>query len=103
MIEEGSVRLDITKPGDFPTRLDMSMYQWAAGHGFSDDLAQAATCFFTNAVVGRDHDEVGMHYFLDYVKSGLGFMSIASEGKDGAQSLKIRQGVSFCCFSRLQY
>ncbi|KAL6693530.1 hypothetical protein J3F84DRAFT_401430 [Trichoderma pleuroticola] len=54
-----------------------------------------ATCrFLCSAVVGREPEDVGAHYFLDYIKSCYGYMSVVSEGDDGAQSLKIKTGTS---------
>jgi monoamine oxidase len=77
------------------------METWAESKGFTDPVGKAAMKFFTSAVVGRDPHEMGMHYFLDYIKSGGGFLSIATEGDDGAQSLKIKQG-TFELFSFIQ-
>lgn len=68
------------------------METWAQSKGLSDPVGKHAVKFFTSAVVGRDPEEIGMHYFLDYIKSGGGFISIATEGEAGAQSLKIKQG-----------
>ncbi|OQV06317.1 hypothetical protein CLAIMM_10901 [Cladophialophora immunda] len=93
-IDGGSQDIDIHKFNEFPTNLDVSMETWSESKGLSDDLSKAAMKFFTSAVVGRDPAEIGMHYFLDYIKSGGGFISIATEGEDGAQSLKIKQGTS---------
>jgi monoamine oxidase len=94
-IEGGCQDIDIRKFSEFPTNLDVSMETWAASRGLSDTFGQASMTFFTTAVVGRDPAEIGMHYFLDYIKSGRGFISIATEGEDGAQSLKIKQGKQF--------
>lgn len=91
-IDSDLEKFDIRKVDQFPTNLDVSMETWADGKGLSDEVGKAAIKFFTSAVVGRDPQEMGMHYFLDYIKSGGGFMSIATEGDDGAQSLKIKQG-----------
>ncbi|KAL6247137.1 hypothetical protein RBB50_005480 [Rhinocladiella similis] len=94
-IEPDLEKVDIHKVEDFPGNLDMSMETWAQTKGLTDPvLAKPAVKFFTSAVVGRDPEEVGMHYFLDYIKSGGGFISIATEGEAGAQSLKIKQGTS---------
>ncbi|KAH0847348.1 hypothetical protein AYO21_03741 [Fonsecaea monophora] len=94
LIDGGGQDINIHKTDEFPTNLDVSMDTWSESKGFSDDLTKSAVKFFTSAVVGRDPAEMGMHYFLDYVKSGGGFMSLATEGEAGAQSLKIKQGTS---------
>lgn len=59
-------------------------------------LAPWPASFMRNLVsslVGREAGEVGLHYILDYIKSGGGVISLASEGKWGAQSLKVKQGM----------
>ncbi|KIY02166.1 uncharacterized protein Z520_02304 [Fonsecaea multimorphosa CBS 102226] len=94
VLEGGIQNIDIRKINEFPTNLDVSMDTWSESQGLSDDVGKAAMKFFTSALVGRDPAEIGMHYFLDYVKSGGGFISLATEGEDGAQSLKIKQGTS---------
>ncbi|OCT46152.1 amine oxidase [Cladophialophora carrionii] len=94
VVDAGCKDIDIHKSGEFPSNLDVSFETWAASRGLSDTLGKSAMTFFTSAVVGRDSSEIGMHYFLDYVKSGGGFMSLATEGEYGAQSLKIKQGTS---------
>lgn len=92
-IESDLERVDINKIETFPGNLDMSMETWAQTKGLTDPVvSKPALKFFTSAVVGRDPEEIGMHYFLDYIKSGGGFISIATEGEAGAQSLKIKQG-----------
>jgi monoamine oxidase len=85
-------KFDIRRVGDFPTNLDVSMETWANSKGLTEPIGKGLVKMFTSAVVGRDPHEMGMHYFLDYIKSGGGFVSIATEGEDGAQSLKIKQG-----------
>jgi monoamine oxidase len=102
VIDTGCQDIDIYKFSEFPTNLDVSIETWAASKGLSDTLGKAAMTFFTSAVVGRDPSEIGMHYFLDFVKSCGGFMSLATEGEYGAQSLKIKQGEnSMPCFAPL--
>lgn len=91
-IEPELDRVDIHKPEGFPTKFDVSMESWAESRGLTDARGKAILRLFTSAVVGRDPHEMSMHYFLDYIKSGGGFVSVASEGEVGAQSLKIKQG-----------
>lgn len=69
------------------------MAEWVAQKGLADNPAVRATCsLLTTAVVGREPEDVGAHYFMDYLKSCFGYWSIVSEGDDGAQSLKIKTG-----------
>lgn len=46
------------------------------------------------AWVGRELYECGIHYILDYVKLAGGLASINTDGPDGAQALKTKQGTS---------
>ena len=94
VVESGCENIDIHKFDEFPTNLDVSVEIWADSKGLSDTGGKAAITFFTGAVVGQDASEIGIHYFLDYIKSGGGFISIASEGEEGAQSLRIKEGKS---------
>lgn len=84
--------INIHKPTEISANLDTSLDKWGESKGLTDKRVRDTLKFFSSAVVGRDPHEIGSHYFLDYIKSGGGFISIASEGPDGAQSLKIKQG-----------
>ncbi|KEF62510.1 uncharacterized protein A1O9_00483 [Exophiala aquamarina CBS 119918] len=86
--------VNIHKPTKIAANLDTSLEKWGESKGLVDETARDALKFFSTAVVGRAPHEIGSHYFLDYIKSGGGFISIASEGLDGAQSLKVKQGTS---------
>jgi monoamine oxidase len=84
--------INIHKPTEISENLDTSLEKWGESKGLTDNTARDALKFFSSALVGRDPHEIGSHYLLDYVKSGGGFISLATEGPDGAQSLKIKQG-----------
>ena len=84
--------INIRKFDDIPASLDTSLETWGDNKGLVGETLRDTLKFFSGAVVGRDPHEIGSHYFLDYIKSGGGFLSIATEGPDGAQSLKIKQG-----------
>jgi monoamine oxidase len=84
--------INIHSPTQVSASLDISLEAWGVKKGLTDETVRDALRFFSMAVVGREPQEVGSHYFLDYVKSGGGFLSLATEGPDGAQSLKIKQG-----------
>lgn len=46
----------------------------------------------STALVGREPEEIGMHYLLDYIGSGGGVESLATDDEQGAQYLKIKNG-----------
>lgn len=84
--------INIHKPTQISASLDTSLDVWGDNRGLKDEMVRDALKFISSAIVGREPQEVGSHYFLDYLKSGGGFLSLATEGPDGAQSLKIKQG-----------
>jgi len=92
-IESDMDSINIHSPTKIAASLDTSLEKWGESKGLVDETAKKALKFLSSALVGRDPHEIGSHYFLDYVKSGGGFISIASEGPDGAQSLKVKQGM----------
>jgi monoamine oxidase len=55
------------------------------------ELSAASLC---RANVGREPEEVGIHYWSDYVKSGGGLRSLVSDDEHGAQHLFIKEGTS---------
>ena len=88
----GAEARDIRKWDDFPADEDVSFSEWISQKGLKDPFIDALSMHLTSAVVGRDPEEVGTHYLLDYIKSAGGYGSVVSEGDLGAQSLKIKQG-----------
>jgi monoamine oxidase len=84
--------LNIRKWDDFPQDEDITFAEWVAEQGCTGEYVQAWANFLTIAIVGRESNVVGAHYFLDYVKSGMGYISLMTEGEMGAQSLKIKKG-----------
>lgn len=91
-MEQEQSKVEITRPGQFPTSSDISVEDWLEQSAFSQ-FTKDFMRFFVSALVGREAREVGLHYIMDYIKSGGGYNSLASEGEHGAQSLKIKQGV----------
>ncbi|KAH8900745.1 putative mao-A [Thozetella sp. PMI_491] len=94
-IETTTASMDIHRWEDFPEDQDVSFAEWLAQKDLWHDPAiKSFSSFLTAAVVGREPDEVGAHYFLDYIKSGGGYISLTTEGEMGAQSLKVKNGTS---------
>ncbi|KAJ5698462.1 hypothetical protein N7462_000467 [Penicillium macrosclerotiorum] len=86
--------LDIRKWSDFAPEEDITLAEWVSHLGCTGDYVQSIASHFCSAILGRGSDVVGAHYFLDYVKSGMGFLSLVTEGEMGAQSLKVKKGTS---------
>ncbi|KAI9154862.1 putative flavin-containing monoamine oxidase A [Paramyrothecium foliicola] len=85
----------IRKFDEFPKDEDVTVAQWVAEAGFWDHPHLKATVgSLTRILVGREPEEIGAHYFFDYIKSGGGLADLGSEGKTGAQSLKIKEGTT---------
>lgn len=93
LINDAVKRSHIRNSSAFPEKEDVSMLDWVALKGFPKDaVIQSLLSQLTSSIVGREPDEVGAHYFFDYVNSGLGLESLLTEGADGAQSLMIEEG-----------
>lgn len=85
--------IDINDTSIYPTGEDMSVAEWAKKRqlGATGERAAAALC---RANVGREAEEVSIHYWADYVKSGGGLRSLVSDDEYGAQNLFIKEGTS---------
>ena len=90
-LEEELSRVDINNTGAFPTSSDMFVEEWMQSKGFSK-ITQDILRYGIAALVGREAREVGLHYIVDYIKSGGGLLSLFSVDEHGAQSLQIKQG-----------
>ena len=83
--------LDINNTTTYPTEKDVSALEWTRQKNLGAFSLQAIRSI-TTAMVGREPHEVGIHYLLDYIKSGGGFSSLASDDDKGAQQLFLREG-----------
>lgn len=72
----------------------MVFSKWAVSKGFTSDKSRQLIDHICRAMVGRDADQVGAHYMLDYIKSGKGIVSLSTEDQYGAQYLKVKPGKS---------
>lgn len=97
-IHEGASHSDIRKWDTFPANEDLSFIDWVKMKGVdtSNPIIRALCSNMASAIVGREPEEIGAQYFLDYIQSGFGYQSIVSEGEMGAQSLKIKTGMLHC-------
>jgi monoamine oxidase len=89
-----SEALDI-RDFNFVENEDVTVEQWVRKTGlWEQPQARGLAMRLTTSIVGREPREVGIHYFLDYIKSGYGLISLITEGKLGAQSRKIKEGAT---------
>lgn len=90
-VEARCASVDINDTKSFPAAEDINVEEWLQNSSY-DPFTKDFMRFFVRALVGREARDCGLHYILDYIKSGGGYLSLASEGEIGAQSLKIKQG-----------
>ncbi|OJD11809.1 hypothetical protein AJ78_07491 [Emergomyces pasteurianus Ep9510] len=91
--------IDIRKFHDFPKSEDVTFADWVAQLGCTGEHVQALANHFSSALIGRGSKDIGAHYFLDYIKSGLGFSSLVTDDKMGAQNLRVKNGTSEIAYS----
>lgn len=100
-IEEGYKLFELENPLESPPELDISVEDWVKQSCGDNELSNDLGRHLVAALVGREVGEVGIHFILDYLKSCGGVDAVGGEGELGAQSLKIRQGMSHVSVSWL--
>ncbi|OJD19123.1 hypothetical protein AJ78_00909 [Emergomyces pasteurianus Ep9510] len=85
--------LDINNTSVYPAANDVSCEEWVKRNKFGA-YAEKAIGGICRAMVGREPSEVGIHYMMDYIKSGGGFKSLTTDDEGGSQSLFIKEGTS---------
>lgn len=76
---------------------DMALSEWAKKHGLLEGTDEwAFFAFFLQSLLGVEPGEVSALYFLDYIQSGMGVDSLGSDGPNGAQFMRTRQGRDSC-------
>ncbi|VUC21062.1 unnamed protein product [Clonostachys rosea] len=94
-VSEAAAAVNITYWKDFPEEQDVTVTEWVSRLEYGNSShARGLTGHLTRALVGREPHEIGIHYLLDYIESGLGLESLNSEDEGGAQYLKIKQGTT---------
>lgn len=93
IVDTACQKVDIHDTQNFPANLDISLDKWAEAQGLSDESSKDGLKFFVYTILSRDLGDIGLHYFLDYIKSGGNFKSFALDTEKGAQHLKIKQGM----------
>ncbi|KAF2479237.1 hypothetical protein BDY17DRAFT_258108 [Neohortaea acidophila] len=103
LFEETCQKIDIQNPVASGLRIradldKLTFEQWLRSHGpFHEDVINALAVG-TRAMLGVEPSELSALYFLDYCKSGGGYMLMRSDTKNGGQYLRIAQGTQ--SFSR---
>jgi monoamine oxidase len=92
-LEIASKKIDLRDFKSFSQEEDVTVSEWLSTKGLYDTtLLRGVARFLTTAWVGREPEECGIHYVLDYIKSAGGLASINVDGPGGAQELKVREG-----------
>lgn len=90
-LEAAQTETDLHNVGKHDPAKDTTWDEWVRAQQFTP-YARDFLLHFVRVMVCREPEEVGAHYALDYIKSGLGFDSLNFEGPQGAQSLKVKEG-----------
>ncbi|KAJ4251850.1 hypothetical protein NW762_011147 [Fusarium torreyae] len=87
-------RTDIENPhlGSDAEELDSLTALEFANKVFGGSLAGLLVTTLTRALLGVEADELSALFLVDYIKSGTGLDNISSDGKDGGQYMRNRQG-----------
>jgi monoamine oxidase len=75
----------------------MTFETWLVQQTGNNTRACATGQVWSHAIMGVDPGEVSALFILDYIRAGLGLMSIRSDLKHGGQHLRIREGTSAFC------
>lgn len=97
LFESTCQQIDINSPMASGQRLrkdldSITFEEWIKSHGPFKEDALNALKIGTRAMLGVEPNEMSALYFLDYCKSGGGYMLMRSDLKDGGQYLRVAQG-----------
>ncbi|KAK4504152.1 hypothetical protein PRZ48_005068 [Zasmidium cellare] len=96
IFEETCQKVDISDPVAWDQKLrtnldNITFEQWLKSLGAGQGALNALSVG-TRAMLGVEPSELSALYFLDYCKSGGGYMQMRSDSKDGGQYLRVKQG-----------
>ncbi|KXT10212.1 hypothetical protein AC579_442 [Pseudocercospora musae] len=96
MLEEMCQKIDIRNPVASGKKLreDLDMItveEWLRSVGAGEDAVNAMKVG-TRAMLGVEPSEMSATYFLDYCKSGGGYMQMRGDRKHGGQYLRVKKG-----------
>ncbi|KAH7093476.1 hypothetical protein FB567DRAFT_174764 [Paraphoma chrysanthemicola] len=95
-----SQKFDLENPGNWiggepPSIADVSFEDYMLSQGIEPgSFGHTQLTAASRALYGLDPSQIGMHFHLDYLKQGQGWLSLTSDHIEGAQYLKINEGVS---------
>lgn len=87
--------IDPENPSDHPEAkmLDSLTFGQLGAKHLGPELGPAVADSATSPLLGVGPDEVSALFMIDYFRSGTGVANMASDGKDGGQYLRNRQGM----------
>ncbi|KAI6350806.1 hypothetical protein MCOR25_010376 [Pyricularia grisea] len=90
-----SQKVDLRDFDAFSADQDVTVAEWLVEQSFGQHphVVDMVTHLST-ALVGREPEEIGMHYLLDYIGSGGGIISLSTDDEEGAQYLKVKNGTT---------
>lgn len=97
LFESTCQKIDISSPVTSGQKIrndldKISFEEWVRSHGPFKEDALNALKVGTRAMLGVEPSEMSALYFLDYCKSGGGYMLMRSDTEHGGQYLRIAQG-----------
>ena len=90
-IEAGGALSDLRNPGTFPEALDVSVAEWLDVKKIGP-LGRAVMEVYVMASYGQPSTEVGIHFALDQIKGAGGWVAVTTDGPEGGQYQKIKEG-----------
>ncbi|KAH7383950.1 hypothetical protein BKA66DRAFT_441451 [Pyrenochaeta sp. MPI-SDFR-AT-0127] len=103
LLETEAAKFDPERPGCFinnepPDIPDTSMAEFLSLQGIPEgSISHIYLTVFCRGVFGLETSELGVYFFLDTLKQGHGFRSLAGDDSEGAQFLRIEKGTSTIC------
>jgi monoamine oxidase len=94
-------KIDPENPSGHPEAemLDSLTFGQLSSKYLGPELGPAVADSATSPLLGVGPDEVSALFMVDYFRSGTGVENMASDGKDGGQYLRNRQGLRVNCSS----
>lgn len=86
-------KVDLNNTDKFSADEDCTVADWLKRNNWTSTFVGETMGSITRALVGREPEDLGIHYLLDYIKSGLGWASLSTDDENGAQSLFIKEGM----------
>ncbi|KAH6688574.1 amine oxidase [Plectosphaerella plurivora] len=101
IIEAAALLIDNTVFDKWPLKMDVTFAEWVDQLGMWKDPHLQNICRgLTQAIVGREPEDIGAHYFLDYISSGQGLVkSLMAEDRGGAQYQWLKNGTTSIAMS----